>query len=113
MKIRKRLFTGIGVIGLGLLALVMQPIVTNPWSWADDQPVVSAAPQGVPAEIKVPAGTPDAITAILTRRSIRDYTPHPVPEEMIRLLLEAGMSAPSALDERSTEFIVINETAKS
>ncbi len=65
--------------------------------------------QGAPAEIKVPPGTPDAITAILTRRSIRDYTPHPVPEEIIRLLLEAGMSAPSAMDERSTEFIVIND----
>ncbi len=70
---------------------------------------MSAVPQGASAEIKVPRGTPDAITAILTRRSIRDYTPHSVPEEMIRLLLEAGMSAPSAFDERSTEFIVIND----
>jgi len=109
MKIRTRLLPGIGVIGLGLLALMWQPVVTNSRSWAGDQPVVSASPQGAPAEIKVPQGTPDAITAILTRRSIRDYTPHPVPEEMIRLLLEAGMSAPSALDERSTEFIVIND----
>jgi nitroreductase len=64
--------------------------------------------QGVPAEIKVSRGTQDAITAILTRRSIRDYTPHRVSEELIRLLLEAGMSAPSAFDERSTEFVVIN-----
>ena len=44
-----------------------------------------------------------------TWRSIRDYTPHPVPEEMVKLLLEAGTSAPSAMDERSTEFIVIND----
>jgi nitroreductase len=109
MKIRKRLFPAIGAIGLGLLALMLQPVVTNSWSWAGDEPVVSASPQGTPAEIKVPQGTPDAITAILTRRSIRDYTPQPVPEEMIRLLLEAGMSAPSAMDERSTEFIVIND----
>ena len=109
MKIRKGLISGAAIIGVGLLSLVLQPLVTISWSWADDQPAKSAAPQGAPAEIKVPPGTPDAITAILTRRSIRDYTPHPVPEEIIRLLLEAGMSAPSAMDERSTEFIVIND----
>ncbi len=109
MKIHKRLCPGMGVIGLVLLALMLQFEVTNPWSWADEKTAVSAAPQGAPAEIKVPQGTPDAITAILTRRSIRDYTPHPVPEGLIRLLLEAGMSAPSAFDERSTEFVVIND----
>ena len=110
MKIHKRLCTGMGVIGLVLLALMLQFAVTNPWSWADEKTAVSAAPQGSPAEIKVPRGTPDAITAILTRRSIRDYTPHPVPEEIIRLLLEAAMSTPSASDEWSTEFIVINDS---
>ncbi len=88
---------------------MLQPIVTNPRSRADDQTAVNALPPAGPAGIKVPQGTQDAITAILTRRSIRDYTPHPVPEEMIRLLLEAGMSAPSAMDERSTEFIVIHD----
>ena len=109
MKVHKRLFPGIGVISLGLLALMWQPGFTTPRSCAEEKPAAGAAAHGVPVEIKVPAGTPDAITAILTRRSIRDYTAHPVPEEMIRLLLEAGMSAPSALDERSTEFIVIND----
>lgn len=109
MKIRKGLWPGIGVIGLGLLALVGQPGFTTPRSWADDKPAAGAAAPGAPLEIKVPAGTLDAITAILTRRSIRDYTPQPVPDEMIKLLLEAAVSAPSAMDERSTEFIVIND----
>jgi Nitroreductase family len=109
MKLLKRLFPGIRVIGLGLIVLMVQPLATNPWTWADDQTTVSVVPGGAPAETKIPQGTPDAITAILTRRSIRDYTSHPVPEEMIRLLLEAGLSAPSAMDERSTEFIVIND----
>jgi nitroreductase len=109
MKVRKRLFSGIGVIGLGFLALVWQPGLTTPRSWAQEKPAAGAAAQGAPLEIKVPAGTPDAITAILTRRSIRDYTPHPVSEETIKLLLEAGLSAPSAMDERSTELVVIND----
>jgi len=60
-------------------------------------------------DLKVPQGTPDAITALLTRRSIRAYTPHPVPEDMIKLLLAAAMSAPSAFNERSTDFVVIND----
>jgi nitroreductase len=109
MKVRKRLFPGIGVIGLGLLALMWQHGLTTPRSWAEEKPAAGAAAQGAPLEIKVPAGTPDAITAILTRRSIRDYTPHPVSEETIKLLLEAGLSAPSAMDERSTEVVVIND----
>ncbi len=108
MKIHARFFSSIVVIGMGLLSLVLQPVIPGSWSWAD-QPAMSVAPQGAPAASKVPQGTPDAITAILTRRSIRDYTPHPVPEELVKLLLEAGMSAPSAMDERSAEFIVIND----
>ena len=60
-------------------------------------------------DLKVPSGTLDTITAIMSRRSIRDYTSHPVPEDLVRLLVEAGMCAPSALNERSSEFIVIND----
>jgi nitroreductase len=109
MKVRKRLVPGISIIGLGLLALVWQPGLTTPRSWAEEKPAAGAAAQGAPVEIKVPRGTLDALTAILTRRSIRDYTPHPVSAETIKLLLEAGLSAPSAFDERSTEFVVIND----
>ena len=64
---------------------------------------------GPSPEIKVPKGTLDALTAILTRRSIRDYTPHPVPDELIKLLLAAGITAPSAFNEQSTEFVVVND----
>lgn len=99
MKILQRSFGAIGVIGLALLSLIVQPVVMDSRSWAQEKA----------AEIKVPKGTLDAVTAILTRRSIRDYTPRPVPEEMIKLLLEAGMSAPSAFGERSTEFVVVND----
>ena len=51
----------------------------------------------------------DAMEAILTRRSIRKYTPDPVPEEAIRRLLEAAMAAPSAGDERPWHFVVVTD----
>ena len=38
----------------------------------------------------------DALEAIFTRRSIRAYQDRPVPEELVRQLLAAGMQAPSA-----------------
>jgi nitroreductase len=60
-------------------------------------------------DVTPPKGTLDAITAIMTRHSIREYTQHPVPEDLIKILVEAGMCAPSAFNERSQEFIVIND----
>ncbi len=51
----------------------------------------------------------DAIEAILSRRSIRRYTPQPVSEETVKLLLEAAMSAPSAGNEQPWHFIVITD----
>ena len=50
-----------------------------------------------------------AVEAILERRSIRQYTEQPIPEEMFTELLEAGMCAPSAGNERPWHFIVITE----
>lgn len=51
----------------------------------------------------------DAIEAILSRRSIRRYTPQPVPDGVVRQLLEAGMSAPSAGNEQPWQFVVITD----
>jgi nitroreductase len=65
--------------------------------------------QAAGEDLKVPAGTLDTITAIMTRRSIRDYTSHPVPEDLVKLLVEAGMCAPSAFGERSSAFIAITD----
>jgi nitroreductase len=96
-------------MALLLAGLTLQPLLLDTRSWGEEKPAGDSAAPAPPGEIKVPAGTPDAITAILTRRSIRDYTPHPVPEELIRILLEAGMSAPSAFNERSTDFVVVND----
>lgn len=51
----------------------------------------------------------DAMDAILSRRSIRKYTDQAVPEEMIKTLLAAAMSAPSAGDQRPWRFVVIDD----
>ena len=51
----------------------------------------------------------DAMDAILSRRSIRRYTEQKVSDEMIKELLEAAMSAPSAGNEQPWHFIVIRD----
>lgn len=51
----------------------------------------------------------DAMEAILSRRSIRQYTTQPVSEEAIRNLLEAAMAAPSAANEQPWQFVVIRD----
>lgn len=51
----------------------------------------------------------DAMEAILTRRSIRKYAKEPVPDEIIKELLQAAMSAPSAGNERPWQFVVIRD----
>ncbi|MHB1654072.1 MAG: nitroreductase family protein [Desulfitobacteriaceae bacterium] len=47
--------------------------------------------------------------AILRRRSIRKYTSEPVPDDLINVLLEAAMSAPSAHNEQPWHFIIIRD----
>ena len=46
----------------------------------------------------------DVITAIKTRQSIRKFTSKPVAEDMIRIILSAGLCAPSAKDKRKAQF---------
>jgi nitroreductase len=49
----------------------------------------------------------ETLDAILTRRSIRRYTPEPVPETVIAEILRAAMSAPSAGNQQPWQFVVI------
>ncbi|MBN1292982.1 MAG: nitroreductase family protein [Candidatus Latescibacteria bacterium] len=48
---------------------------------------------------------------VLRRRSIRKYIDRPIEREAIKMLLQAGMAAPSAEDERPWHFIVINDSS--
>ena len=49
------------------------------------------------------------IDAILSRRSIRSYTPGDVTQEQLRTILLAGMAAPSALGTEPWTFVVIRD----
>jgi nitroreductase len=51
----------------------------------------------------------DALEAIRTRRSIRKFHDRPVPEELVRQVLEAAMSAPSACNKQPWHFIVLTD----
>jgi len=51
----------------------------------------------------------DIIEAILSRRSIRKYKKENVSEDIIKNLLKAAMSAPSAGNEQPWHFIIIND----
>jgi nitroreductase len=54
-------------------------------------------------------GGMDAIDLILRRRSVREYTKEPVEEEVIQLLLRAAMAAPTAINQKPWEFVVVTD----
>ena len=51
----------------------------------------------------------DVSRAIRDRRSIRRYTDQPVPEELVRQVITAGMQAPSAGNLQSRRFHVVGD----
>jgi nitroreductase len=53
----------------------------------------------------------DIIKTIMTRRSVRNFTPEPVSDEDLNTLLRAGMQAPSGGNEQPWHFIVIDDQA--
>jgi nitroreductase len=51
----------------------------------------------------------DVLEAIHKRRSIRDLTDQPVPEALVRQIIEAGTWAPSAGNMQAWEFVVVRD----
>lgn len=51
----------------------------------------------------------DLFEALHTRRSIRKFEDKPVEEELIRTILAAAMTAPSAVNAQPWHFIVVTE----
>jgi nitroreductase len=54
----------------------------------------------------------DALEALFTRRSVRQYTDEPISKEDVKTILEAGMNAPSANNRQPWQFIVVDDRAK-
>lgn len=77
----------------------------------DPQPL----PVRLPMEPRDAEGNADRWNAIeeevLTRRSVRNYLDKPVPETLIRRVLEAGRFAPSAGNCQPWKFIVVTDRA--
>src|SRR6202790_5191020 len=55
------------------------------------------------------SNTPDLFEIIRTPRSMRRLKPDPVPNELIRKILEAGVSAPSGGNMQRWRFLVIRD----
>mgnify|MGYP003450518291 CR=1 FL=1 len=56
---------------------------------------------------------PDVLTAIATRKSIRKFDPlRTVEDEKVEKILKAAMCAPSAMDKRPWEFVVVKDKAQ-
>ena len=51
----------------------------------------------------------DAMEVILTRRSIRKYVDKPIDENILKKLINAGVSAPSAGNQQPWHFVVIDD----
>lgn len=54
----------------------------------------------------------ETLDAIFTRRSVRKYSPGgQIPAEALAKMIEAGMCAPSAGDQRPWHFVILNDRA--
>jgi nitroreductase len=54
--------------------------------------------------------TPDSLLELFkTRRSIRQYRPDPVPDDLLQQVLEAGRWAPSASNRQPWDFVVVRD----
>lgn len=51
----------------------------------------------------------DAIEALKTRRSVRQFQPDPIPKEVIEDIVDCGRMAASAINIQPWEFVVITD----
>jgi len=52
------------------------------------------------------------LETIFNRKSVRTYESRPVEQEKLMLLIKAGMAAPSSMDNRPWEFIIVTDRDK-
>jgi nitroreductase len=53
----------------------------------------------------------DPKEAIYGRRAVREFTPKPVDEEVLRQLVDAAIQAPSAVNQQPWLFTVVQDKA--
>lgn len=51
----------------------------------------------------------DIFDLIRSRRSVRSFTPEPVPDDVLRRLVEAGCWAPSGSNAQAWEFVILRD----
>jgi len=49
------------------------------------------------------------IEAIKTRRSVRSYQSKPIPRDIVKVIIDAGNEAPSAMNSQPWRFVVIED----
>lgn len=54
----------------------------------------------------------EALEAIFTRRSVRAFTPDPVPDELLTQILRAGVSSASGGNVQAWGFVVVRNPAR-
>jgi nitroreductase/Pyruvate/2-oxoacid:ferredoxin oxidoreductase delta subunit len=61
-----------------------------------------------PKKGEVPATSPEVLELLLReRRSVRNYTPDPVPEEVLGKILDAGRYAPTGSNSQNVHYVVL------
>ena len=72
--------------------------------------VLAAALAMVGCETVPDGNVPDVLTAIATRKSVRKFDPlRAVEDEKVEKILKAAICAPSAMDKRPWEFVVVKD----
>jgi nitroreductase len=51
----------------------------------------------------------DTYLAIASRREVRDYTDEPIPDDVVRRILDAGRLAGSSRNSQKWEFVVVSD----
>jgi nitroreductase len=51
----------------------------------------------------------DAYLAIASKRDVREYAPTPIPEDVVRRILDAGRLAGSSRNKQEREFVIVSE----
>jgi nitroreductase len=74
------------------------------------EPLTAAEPEGPPPKPEVPFGADTPIFAVMsTMRAMRRLSPEPVPDELVRSIVEAATWAPSGSNVQGLHFVVVTD----